>query len=164
MDIINYSESDRLYLQMMQANIERMSGNSANCKTWLITIVAAFLAIGCRVEELNGWILLAALPVLLFWYLDSFYLNLERKMRNRQRDFINIKNGGIGDYNKALFNFNPLPKSEDDKDKGFVATNDRWLSSSIAPFYCILLAIILLITFALNWAIISSFICNHICK
>ena len=44
----NYETQDLQYRQMMQENITRMAGNSANAKTWLITIVTVFLAIGCR--------------------------------------------------------------------------------------------------------------------
>lgn len=38
-----YDTQDLQYLQMMQENITRMAGNSANAKTWLITIVTGFL-------------------------------------------------------------------------------------------------------------------------
>lgn len=44
-----YNDDDRLYLQMMQENIARMAGNSANCKTWLVTLVAAMLTTGIAV-------------------------------------------------------------------------------------------------------------------
>ena len=39
----NYETHDLQYLQMMQENITRMAGNSANAKTWLVTIVTDFL-------------------------------------------------------------------------------------------------------------------------
>ena len=41
--MINYDPEDLQFLQMMQENITRMAGNSANAKTWLITIVTGFL-------------------------------------------------------------------------------------------------------------------------
>ena len=44
MEKLRYSEDDRQYLQMMQDNITRMAANSSNCKSWLVTIVAAFPA------------------------------------------------------------------------------------------------------------------------
>lgn len=37
------SEPTRHYLSMLQDNITRMATNSANCKTWTITIVTALL-------------------------------------------------------------------------------------------------------------------------
>lgn len=146
-----YNDDEQQYLQMMQGNIERMASNSANCKTWLVTIVAGFLAIGCGVEKLNGWIFLAAIPVLVFWYLDTFYLNLERGMRNRQRDFLNKANETGKSYSNALYNFSPLMVEKDDKDKGFKSTKNRVFSRSIAPLYVSLLIVIALIALVLNW-------------
>lgn len=41
--MVNYDTQDLQYLQMMQENIARMAGNSANAKTWLVTIITGFL-------------------------------------------------------------------------------------------------------------------------
>ena len=151
-----YSDDDRQYLQMMQANIERMANNSLNCKTWMVMIVTAFFALGCGIEALNGWIILALVPILVFWYLDTLYLQLERGMRNRQRDFLN-KIGGNG-YLKALYNFAPLMMKEDDNENGLVATDDRAFSKSIAPFYLSIVAIVVIVAIVLNWdSIIAIF-------
>ena len=106
-----FSDDDRQYLQMMQDNIARMANNSANCKTWMVTIVAGLCAIGCSIKDMNGGIFLAIIPVVVFWYLDTFYLQMERKMRNRELDFILCrKNIETPDENylKALYNFYPL--------------------------------------------------------
>ena len=84
-----FSDDDRQYLQMMQDNIARMANNSANCKTWMVTIVAGLCAIGCSIKDMNGWIFLAIIPVVVFWYLDTFYLKKKKKMRNRA-----VKNAG----------------------------------------------------------------------
>ena len=88
-----FNEEDRLYLQMMQENITRMATNSANAKTWLVTIVAAFLAIGCNINDFGYWLLLTIAPIVAFWYLDAYYLNKERGLRNREQRFINIVKG-----------------------------------------------------------------------
>lgn len=78
-----YNDDDRQYLEMMQGNIERMAANSANCKTWMVTIVAAVMALQCSISALNGWILLSILPVVLFWYLDGLgYYNFRNKRYN----------------------------------------------------------------------------------
>lgn len=167
MEQITYSDDARQYLQMMQENISRMAGNSSNCKSWLVTIVAGMLAISCGIETLNGWIVLAVLPTLAFWYLDVFYLHLERKMRNRELDFIlkakamgaEANEATISLYNVALYNFAPLNKeslSDEEKAQGFVLTNDRWMSESVKPFYLCVSGAIVLITVILNWNSISS--------
>lgn len=146
-----YNDDDRQYFQMMQGNIERMATNSANCKTWMVAFVTAFMALGSSIAEAKYWLTLGIVPILLFWYLDTFYLHLERGMRNRERDFLNkCIAGDTEEYKKALFNFKPLMVKEDDKENGFVATNDRWFSPSTAPFYCIAIVAILVISFCLK--------------
>ena len=145
-----YNEDDRQYLQMMQSNIERMAANSANCKTWMVAFVTAFMALGSSVAVAKYWLALGIIPVLLFWYLDTFYLHLERGMCNRERDFLNkCKGDNEQEYKEAIFNFKPLMVKEEDKAKGLVATNDRWFSKSTAPFYCIAIVAIAILTFCL---------------
>ena len=164
-----YNEDDRQYLQMMQENICRMASNSANCKTWLITLVSGFFALGGCIKELNTWSFLCVIPVVAFWYLDTFYLQLERKMRNRELDFIlKHRNGDNEDeYAETLFNFAPLKKdflTEKEKKQGFVLTNDRFFSKSIMPFYGSAICIVLVFSIFLNWSCIVKFVnCISFC-
>ena len=168
-----YNDDDRQYLQMMQENINRMSCNSSNCKAWLITIVAAMLAVGCNITDLHWWLLLTIAPILIFWYLDSFYLSLERGMRNRQREFLNKareyyahsvetdemkREKLLKDYQEALYNFTPKMDEDNDLSKGFVSTMDRKFSKSILPVYGTLLIIVCFITAIVNWSSIKSFL------
>ena len=152
-----YNDDERQYIQMMQSNIERMAANSANCKTWMVTIVAAMMALQCSIQQLNGWILLGIAPIVLFWYLDVYYLHLERGMRNREQDFLNkISDRSSEGYKKALFNFSPLmieskELTEEKKQNGLVATDDRWFSESILPIYGGALLIVAVVTIVLNW-------------
>lgn len=157
-----YSNDDRQYLQMMQDNIVRMANNSANCKTWMVTLVAGLCAIGCSISTLNGWILLAIIPVIVFWYLDTLYLNLERKMRNRELDFIRIIKDDYGskEYKDALYNFSPLSLvnlPDEKKKKGFVDTSDRAFSKSIFPFYFMMIVAIVILAIVMNWPFVSRF-------
>lgn len=145
-----YTEDERLYLQMMQSNIERMANNSANCKTWLITMVAGFMALSVGINELHWWLLITVVPIGVFWYLDGFYLSLERGMRNRQKDFLNKQPFEGSEYNNALYNFKPLPEDNDDADKGFVKTKSVWKSRSVFPFYLILMLVVFVVTIILN--------------
>ena len=157
-----YNDDDRQYLQMMQGNIERMAANSSNCKAWMVTIVSAMMALQCSVEALNGWILLGVLPIVLFWYLDVYYLHQERGMRNRETVFMNILKSGIQDgYGDALFYFKPLMiKKSDLKDEmkrqGLVATNDRWFTKSVIPFYGVTLVAVVIVYVVLNWEVVKG--------
>lgn len=150
-----YSDDGRQYLQMMQDNISRMSGKSGNCKNLMISLVVGMLALGCSIEELNGWIILALIPIFVFWHLDVFYLQLERKMRNRELDFIlKSQKDNEEEYKKALFNFAPMKKEKlsiEEKSQGFVLTNNRMFSKSIASFYGGFLALVIVISVLINW-------------
>jgi len=163
-----YNDDVRQYLQMMQNNIERMAANSANCKTWMVTILSALMAVQCTIHDLNGWLLLGLLPVVLFWYMDVYYLHLERGMRNRETEFLNsVRNGKMENLKEALYNFVPFmikkkDLTEEQVKNGLVATNDRWISKSIAPFYGMALIAVFIITIVLNWTAISGlFSCGN---
>lgn len=103
-----FNDDDRQYFEMMQGNIERMANNSANCKTWMLTIVSALMALQCSIDNLDKWIILTMLPIFLFWSLYVYYLHLERGIRNRQTAFIYMfKSNKLEEYKNALFNFIP---------------------------------------------------------
>ena len=156
------NDDERLYLSMLQGNIERMAGNSSNCKSWMVTIVSALMALQCTINALNGWILLGILPILLFWYLDVYYLHLERGMRNLETVFLNMfRDEDFEKYDKNLFNYKPYMIKKKDLTKeqegqGLVATNDRWFTKSVISFYGITLVAVILISVVLNWTKISG--------
>lgn len=156
------NDDERLYLSMLQGNIERMAGNSSNCKSWMVTIVSALMALQCTINALNGWILLGILPILLFWYLDVYYLHLERGMRNLETVFLNMfRDEDFEKYDKNLFNFKPYMIKKKDLTKeqegqGLVATNDRWFTKSVISFYGITFVAVILISVVLSWTKISG--------
>ena len=164
---LDITEDGRLYLQMMQDNITRMSTNSANAKTWLITIVAAFLAIGCNVNNFDYWLLMAIAPICVFWYLDAYYLNIERGLRNREQRFLNIVKGvslsdevssSINTREDAVFIFKTLNKQADNQTLGYVKTGCMFFNKSVWPVYVMLLVTVLLITGIVNdWYLIEQF-------
>ena len=157
-----YNEDERQYLQMMQENITRMASNSANAKTWMVTIVAAFLAIGCQIDELGYWLLLALIPIVVFWYIDAFYLRLERQIRNREQQFINFKRGaedGALNEEDMVFDFRPLSKDEkeendkkdlENKNLRYVETGCQMCNKSVYPLYLAMIVIVAAITLFIN--------------
>jgi hypothetical protein len=132
----------------------------------MVMLMSGFLALGCSINDLNGWIWIAIIPVIIFWYLDSYYLEMERKMRNRELDFI-IKAKGKDDieaYNKALYNFKPLSMnsiSHEQEIQGFVITNNRWYTSSIIPLYGGTIMIIIVLTVIINFDSILKLLNIH---
>lgn len=152
-----YDTQDLQYLQMMQENITRMAGNSANAKTWLITIVTGFFAIGCSIKDLDWWLLLAIIPIIVFWYIDAYYLRLERALRNREQKYINLMNSLEGtsgnsteEKQNALFDFRPLFMDYEDKDAKLKETKCMMLNKSVYPVYLIMLFMIIVATVIIN--------------
>lgn len=81
------SDAVRTHLSILQAVIQRMAGNSASCKTWCITLVAAVLVLMTRTETVN-YMPLAFIPAVLFLFLDTYYLALERAFRGSYNAFV----------------------------------------------------------------------------
>ena len=129
------SSSVQSYLNILQSIVSRMAGNSANCKTWCITLVSGILVVIADKAKPNyGW--LALIPVLLFFFLDAYYLGQERAFRATYNDFVRRMHSGIAETTD-LFIVAPL--------KGFnviTATLQSTLSFAIYPFYLTLIAMI----------------------
>lgn len=163
----NLNNDDRQYLQMLHDIITRMATNSANCKTWLITLITGFFAVSIGVDTLRGWIWILLFPIVLFWYLDQLYLSLERAFRNRERSFLNamyIDEISKEKYHKLLYDFKPLFMSAEDKTSGLVSTGGIWKTKSVASFYGTLSLIVIVVTVIANWSAIIQWIVNYICK
>ncbi|MGM9753149.1 MAG: hypothetical protein ACI3ZK_03725 [Candidatus Cryptobacteroides sp.] len=98
----------KAHIDMLQSIISRMAKNSATCKSWAIPLVTAILTLSLQKEILPTCT--AYIPLALFYLLDCYYLGLERKFKDRLRNFIiNINKGK--DISKELF----LSHSTDDK-------------------------------------------------
>ena len=65
---------------MIEAIIERMAKNSFQLKGWSMTLISLVGAISAQGSD-KRFILLAFIPMLGFWILDSFYLQQERKYK-----------------------------------------------------------------------------------
>lgn len=75
------------YLEFIQGVITRMNSNSFSIKTWMVTILAAFIALFAN--KPNEWYLLAAIvPMVIFWFLDANYLKMERQYRKLYADAV----------------------------------------------------------------------------
>ena len=70
------------HLKMVQGVINRMAGNSAQMKTWAVSLVTAIFAFSGLSNDPH-WLVGAGgcIPVIFFWVLDARYLHLERCYR-----------------------------------------------------------------------------------
>ena len=73
-------ENKLKHLEMVQSVINRMANNSFMLKGWAVTLVAGiFVLAGKDTDKL--YFLVAYIPVIVFWGLDSYYLLQERLYR-----------------------------------------------------------------------------------
>ena len=75
-----YSEQVIKHLEMIEAVVERMGQNSFALKGWTMTLLVAICAFSATGTE-HRFVLVAFAPIIVFWFLDSFYLQKERKFR-----------------------------------------------------------------------------------
>lgn len=81
------SPAVQAHFGIAQSVIQRMAANSASCKAWCITLVAAILVIVADKGQ-PAYALIAAVPTLLFLVLDTYYLALEKCFRDSYNEFI----------------------------------------------------------------------------
>jgi hypothetical protein len=68
------------HLAMIQGVISRMGSNSFLLKGWNVTLVSALFALAAK-DSNPRFIMIAFLPVMVFWALDAYYLRQERLFR-----------------------------------------------------------------------------------
>lgn len=132
------------YLTILQGVIGRMATNSAACKTWCVTLVSAIVVV---VADKNkpALVWIAFIPILLFLFLDTYYLLLEKEFRSTYTDFLRkLHFGGVAVDD--VFFVAPhagVPRTS-------LAFLKAFGSVSVWPFYS-LLAVMLVIVWA--WVI-----------
>lgn len=129
-------EDERLYLQFLQNNIARMNTNSCQTKSWCIAIVAALLAIYAETKNFL-FILISAVPVILFCILDTLYLQQEHKFVGMYNDYVKGEMKKTETYKMPIRNYEIGVK-------GFFNAFRSWSVMLIYPaLLCILLFICL---------------------
>lgn len=82
-----FSDEQIKHLEFIQGVITRMGANSFQMKGWMVVVVSALLAIYADNNTKNGlYVLLAIFPTLIFWGLDAYFLQQERKFRGVYND------------------------------------------------------------------------------
>lgn len=127
------NEDQRLHLQFIQNVITRMNANSFHVKTWTVSIIVALVALAVNSKNYM-YILISVVPTILFWTLDSYYLQQERKFRGLYKDVV------LGNVPLYLMQINRYRE-------GIYQFSSALFSNSIIKFYGAILASILLVTF-----------------
>ena len=68
------------HLEFIQNVITRMNTNSFLLKGWCITLISALFVLSAK-DSNAMYILIAYIPLPVFWVLDAFYLSKERQYR-----------------------------------------------------------------------------------
>ena len=71
------------HLEMVQGVIDRIGNNSFMIKGWAVTLVSAIFALSIENHKFS---FIALFPILLFWWLDAFFLYQERLFRRLYND------------------------------------------------------------------------------
>ena len=74
------AEKKMKHLEMIEGVIERMGNNSFQLKGWAVTLVSLVGALASQGTD-KRFFLLVFIPLFAFWFLDAFYLQMERKYK-----------------------------------------------------------------------------------
>ena len=130
-------ENKRNHLLMIQGIIDRMGRNSFSLKEWSIGIMIAIFAFAGK--NTHKAVIITLIPLIVFWFLDAYYLMLERKFRALYDD-VRLKDESSIDFN---MNFNIIKLNMNDiKKYSFLSILS---SKSMMPFYvvCIITSVII---------------------
>jgi hypothetical protein len=87
------------HITLLQGIITRLANNSASCKTWCLTLVAALLSLS-GAAHLPQMITATLVPILIFGFLDVMYLATELAYRNLYSHIVETMRGDA--YDKRL--------------------------------------------------------------
>lgn len=117
------------HLEFIHNTINRMSTNSFIIKGWCITIFAAVYTLAAKDAD-KSYNLINYLIVPIFWYLNAYFLQLERKYR--------ILYDKVRIIDDASINFS-MDISLSDFNSPKTSINSCFFSKSLWPLYIILL-------------------------
>lgn len=117
------------HIEMLQGIIDRMARNCAACKNWSIMILSAILAFYFEEHGQHGMSLrIGYIPIMLFLFLDCYYLGKERSIIKKQNVFMDKVNKGC-DISTDLFTLS------NEGDCAVWRTVKAMCSFSTLPFY-----------------------------
>jgi hypothetical protein len=74
------NETKLKHLEFIQAVISRMNNCSFLLKGWSVTLVSALFALSAKDADAR-FVLIAYFPAIVFWILDAFFLDQEKRYR-----------------------------------------------------------------------------------
>ena len=133
-------------IDLIQSCITRMAQNSFVVKGWVITLVAACCALSSlNTSECKILFIFGALATILFWYLDAFFLKMERLYRFKYEWVIKYRM----QKDEYTFDLNPYNKKMWLADKREPTIMEIMFSKTLLPMYFLLLAFDAIIFFVI---------------
>lgn len=85
---ISYNDTaTTAHINLLQGIITRLANNSASCKTWCLSIVAALLSLAGTTHN-PDLVTIALVPVVAFGFIDTMYLAHETAYRDFYTDVV----------------------------------------------------------------------------
>lgn len=133
----DYMKDEKIkHLEFIQSIISRMANNSFIIKGWSITVLTAIFLLA-NIETNINFVFVALIPTIFFFFLDAYFLQLERKYRK-------LYNLVLIDASIESMSLKILPSSKEDKTT-FVHS---LFSKTIVIFYLgLILALIVMYIF-----------------
>jgi len=127
-------------IDLIQGIINRMANNSFLLKGWIISLVAVIFALTkdtIVATQLSYFNVILLLPVVVFWYLDAFFLHRERCYR-KLYDWVIANRSTTTEY---AYNLN-YARFEKDVD----SILKIMFSKTLLPFYGLIIVVLLMLT------------------
>lgn len=134
-------ENKKNHLSMIQAIVERMSNNSFKLKEWSVLVMIAVFSFAS--DDNTKAVIITLVPLIVFWFLDTYYLMLERKYRKLYDD-VRLREEKNIDFSMSCSDVKI--ELEDIKKYSFF---NLLFSKSVLPFYlvCSITTIIIYLNF-----------------
>lgn len=132
------------HLEMIESVIDRMGHNSFQLKGWAVTLMSIVGALSAKGSD-KRFMLLGLIPLIAFWFLDSYYLQLERKYRVM---FEQVRTKDEADIDFDM-NLKHVHYSEEDLKK--VCFCNCMISSTEVIFYLVIAIAFVAVMVVSNW-------------
>lgn len=129
---------------MIENIIERMAKNCFQLKAWTMTLVVLIGGLAAKDTE-RKFIIIAFIPIIVFWMLDTYYLRLERQYRILYKTVTNKRDNEI-DFSLDLSQIQNMSISDSKK----ICSLNCFLSTTELIFYLPITATLGIIICILN--------------
>lgn len=141
------NEEKLAYIKMIQDIITRMNHCSFLIKGWMITIFSAMLTIATSITNKGDkkQIIFCLVPVIIFWFLDAYYLWQERRFRCLYEEVINENDATLSN---TLFDMN-VTKCKKIQELKYKYVSSLF-SKTTLPLYIVVAIFTVLITYLIK--------------